>query len=618
MKRSDVVRVVLPVLMLALAGLGCNLPVGVPRATPTLAPTHTPSHTPVITPTAVVLLPTVTATRTPTPTATDTPTPSPTSTTTPQPTPTMTLTFTPTASATATSTDRPSVTPSLTSTATRTLVPTQTATNTETATATIMPTATPTVTRVPSSSTPTTRPSATSLPSLTPTPRPTLAPSATQTARPVTATPLPPSHTPTLRPTNTPPPSPTPLVLTVQSFLVPTQARTPVITRVPDLGILPTSTPLPVTPTLAPTVTPLPTFGPPPGGAIPPTPLPAGALVQPVPAISNPNIALTGSGAALIDPRTLQLVQPAWLTGGLVAADVGPGGQVAVVDAQDPAYPAYGMALRVAGETLVGSPLPSASIRFTEVAWSPNGRALAFIAETPGARGDGSQRIGDTPSDGLWVWTLAPGSATQFTHHALHNRYEYIYGRDAARIVEDLAWSQDSSRLLVRLSRAGGFPGYLGLIAPNADAESDPLIIRHEYGSWSRNGQRILVSGLQTDRGPVLGWVNPADLSLTVLLDGSAAGLWMQDAVELAEGRIAFVGAPYSAGNPPSTNSGLYVFGGGSALRVADLGAGPVRDVAWNEARTAAIVQLANGQTVVAQVSGRVSGIASGLVEWAE
>ncbi|GAB4573654.1 MAG: hypothetical protein Kow0077_16710 [Anaerolineae bacterium] len=504
---------------------------------------------------------------------------------------------------------------------TPTLAPTHTPSHTpvRTPTAVVLRVTLVPTTAIPPTSTPTLPPTAARTPTAT-----QIVPTATLQSIPHTSTPrptrtrVPAAASPTLLPTPTPLPSVTPLPRTVESVLAPTRPVTPVITPVQDLGILPTSTPLPATPTLIPTPTPV-NIPPPAGAALVPTRLPVLEVTISVSGSAGVPPLDAGGGALVIDPRTLR-VMPA--SGGGQAVDVafGPGGQVAAAEQEDPAHPGYGLVLRVGGEQLTGSPLPSETIRFTRVRWAPDGRAVAFIAETPDARGDGSQRIGDTPSDGLWVWTLTPGGATQFTHHALHNRYAYIYGQDEARIVRDFAWSPDGTRLLVQLDREGGFPGYLGLITPDWDAEADPAIIRHENGSWSLDGRRILVSGMQTDVGPVLGWVDPANLALSVLLDGTAAGLWMQAAVELSDGRIAFVGAPY-AGARPQSGYALYLFSGGELRQVASLGGQP-EEVIWNRNRTSAIIRLTDGRTVVALVDGSLRDVSGAVgrarVDWAE
>ncbi len=418
--------------------------------------------------------------------------------------------------------------------------------------------------------------------------------------------------------------------LTVQSFLIPTRTQPgPAVTIAPDLGILPTSTTVPETPTLIPTPTQLPVLDQVPGGVVPdPTASiePSAGGVEP----GNTGVVVqlvSASNAYVVDPFTLQVRRPPSALSSTVHADIGPDGHVAYVENQDAAHPGYGYSLRVDNSTLVGSPLPSATIRFLRATWAPNGASLAFVAETPGARGDGSSRIGDTPSDGLWVWTLAPGQETQFTHHALQNRYAYQYGRDAAYMVRDFEWSPDSSLLLVQLDRVG-YPGGLGLVAPGSNAGDTPVMFRHEYGTWSLDGTRILVSGMQTDVGPVLGWINRDTHELVPLVNGAGmvTPLWIQSAAELQDRSIAFIGANYNPvdpeAGPNSPDIGLYIYNGGVIVRLSYIGGGPVQRATWNAGHTAVLLRLTSGRTLVARTSGAVIDITGQVgqsnVSWAD
>lgn len=325
----------------------------------------------------------------------------------------------------------------------------------------------------------------------------------------------------------------------------------------------------------------------------------------------------------VVDPRSLAVLRPAEAGASTLALDYGPDGRIAAVQDEDAAHPGFGYTLRVDAQPLIGSPLPSATIRFTRVKWSPDGSAVAFVAETPGARS--GEPVGDTPSDGLWVWTLHPDRQNQDTHHALENRYEYNRGRDLARVVRDFAWSPDSSRLLVRQDRAAGFSGQLVVIPPDHDAWAEPLtILPFENGSWSLDGRYVLVSGLDRDVGAaVLGWADPENGALTVLLDGRTQGLWMQDAVQLPDGRIAFFGGPSAGGaeRPPQVNLYLYI-SGQEPRAVAGAGGGPALDVTWNAARSAAIVRLTDGRTLIMSINGLVEDISArvgmGSVVWGE
>ncbi len=308
----------------------------------------------------------------------------------------------------------------------------------------------------------------------------------------------------------------------------------------------------------------------------------------------------------------------------------GPNGQMAVIEDVDAQHPGFGYTLRVNGEALVGSPLPSADIRFTRVGWSPDGTRVAFVAETPGARESDDQRWDAYPSDGLWVWSLVPGQPTQFTHHALLNRYAGHWGEEGAQIVTDFAWSPDGALLLAKLDRGGDFSGELALLTPDHNAGDEPIILGHEDGSWSVDGRRILVSGMQTDVGPVLGWVEWIDRevpALTVLLDGRWTNppLWIQDAVERPDGRIAFLGAPYNPADPGagpgSSGVSLYVYDPQIGPQpVAFIGAGPVQEAIWNPDRSAVLLRMDDGRTLVARISGAIADISDqvggSIVTW--
>ncbi|MBN2472078.1 MAG: hypothetical protein JXN59_15255, partial [Anaerolineae bacterium] len=60
----------------------------------------------------------------------------------------------------------------------------------------------------------------------------------------------------------------------------------------------------------------------------------------------------------------------------------------------------------------------------------------------------------------------------------------------------------------------------------------------------------------------------------------------------------------------------------GTPVRVAAVGGGPLRDVAWNAARSAVIVRLADGRTVIAHVNGSVldvtQTVGAASLFWAE
>jgi len=190
--------------------------------------------------------------------------------------------------------------------------------------------------------------------------------------------------------------------------------------------------------------------------------------------------------------------------------------------------------------------------------------------------------------------------------------------------VRDFEWSPDGSRLLVSQDRASGFGPQLVVIRLDHEAHGEPPILPFEDGSWSLDGRRILVSGLYRDiGGSVLGWVDPAGGLPDVLLDGRALGLWMQNAVQMQNGRIAFFGGLSAGGAESPAEVNLYVYSGGQVARVSGVTAGgPALDVIWNAGRSAAIVRLADGRTLIMAVNGTVQDISAtvgaGSVVWGE
>jgi len=617
-------RLILALALLALSALACNLFPGVLPVTPTVAPSRTPSRTPEATVTDTptpTFTPTFTATATDTATPTATPTPTPTFTATatgtltpsatPTSTPTFTPTFTATATDTATSTATPTPTPTFTATAlpTFTLTPSATPTFTPTATGTPPPSNTPSFTPT-ATRTASPAPSATATPTATFTPRPpdTWTPRPSQTPRPpVTAT-------PTVAPTVTPIP------ITAQMF-----AFTPVVST----PVLPTAAPPPTftLPPLLPSPIPIPTALP----TLPPdTPTPVVLNTATPVVLATAITALPGTlvpnAVFFVDPVTFRVTPWRDAPRTTVAVDLlGPQNRLAVIEG-NPAYPnLYG--LRVDGLTLVGSPLPSGTIALTRVRWSPNGGMVAFTAETPGARA--GSPISDVFSDGLWVWDLAQTTPdSQFTRQILIHRYLNPYGVDGAWMVADFLWSPDSALILVRLDRPDERTDFCGLIYPGWNAGDTPVILPHEYCTWSYDGTRILVSGRSQEGRVVLGWVNRETRELTALIDGLnyVPPLWIQDAVELPGGRIAFFGAPYNPSDPNSgPNSpdvGLYLYYGGEPVRAVYLGSGPVREATWNAARTAALVRLADGRSLIVRPDGAVFDLSAtvgpNVLAWGE
>lgn len=611
------------VILLTLALAACNL--SVPEVTPTLAPTRTPSPTPLSTntpqPTVVVLAATATLTESPTPSSTPTSTVTPTPSITPTPFPTITPV--------ATDTNQPTVMPS--NTPTLTLTPTATASNQPSPT----PSDTPTQTFTPQPSATNTRvPTVTAIPILpTDTATATWTPSATPSITiPPTLTPLP---TLTNTPTRVLPPTPTPtrtlsadeLTLFATLQFEPVGATITIAPVEPDQ--LPTQPPatLNVTPTFitaeAPITdqgifTPLPADTTPEGIVNTPTPQPTVALIvtlpsivtalPPLPALPPPtNVqtrafalstdgGISSTGFNLLDDTTLFMRNPVdpnlyvttdgtgnmYLTGvngaGAYRPDMSPFSQFyAPTRDENDAY-------------------------VSAVAWSPDGRYLAFIVAGRKVAKDGVwffqpgqfppiQLMVDCPSSGFPGCSITSNPTNPDLWQSMI-----------------LRWSPNSDSILVNLQLPGeGRDGIIVLNVTSNERARDvrPPVYRYDFGTWSADGSRILVSGHGEDGHVFVGWINRDGSFSELLYDAEANGLWMGFANPSRGGAIYALGAPGDRGGPREP---LRIYNMSGVALTDPIGEGYPQRAEWSPDGSAVFLQ-SNGRQYIANINGDVREI---------
>ncbi|HVO42048.1 MAG TPA: hypothetical protein VMT34_05485 [Aggregatilineales bacterium] len=513
---------------------GCtNLP---PLPTPTVAPTRRPSQTP--TDTEIPVIPTDTPTLTPTSSPTFTPTP------------------------TNTPSDTPTLTPTLTSTLTRTYTPLPTSTPSST------PTPTDTATPLPSS-TPTD--TATFLPTNTPTPRPTstptFLPSNTATLLPTaTFTPL---ATDTLLPTNTAtdtaiPPTTAPsatalatstprIAATIPASGVPTLFSTPLITATTIL--VPTVVIIVKTPTAGVTLRPL-----------PPTVIAITATPQ---IVYN----LPGGGGSIQYPSS---------GGQIVDVDISVTGRRAIVESTGQIF--------IDGVEQVYNGDKKSGHFVTRARWSPDGRYLAIITETPnGANIPFEARL----DDGVYVIdTQNPGSLPRKILKA------NVYGGNEKSIAQAIAWAYNSRDLLI----------VIGHNSPTGDA-----VVQTSINGDPNNPARLEFSGpswLPDDSG-FLATPNNGAAQIQMVrgglgtpVNGSGLPAWIQNPVQISDGAYAFLG-----GSARGSLLSLYLLIGGNAVQKSVPLADGVEFAEWNYAHTSLLVKLRNGQVKVVYLDGRIQDV---------
>ncbi len=622
---GDIIVIRRSVILLALLLAACNL--SVPDVTPTIAPTRTPSPTLLVSntpqPTIVAQVASSTPSNTPSVTATffilpsDTFTP-PTVTRTNQPsttpsfTPTLTLTRTPTSTFTATRT------------------PTETLTNAPSATSSFTPTNTATSTPLPTD-TPTIPPTETLLPSPTPLPlvptdTPTLTPSLTLTfTNEPTATPtFTPSLTPRPLPTATRTLSPEELATFTVSAPIAPVGQPPTPTQA-DLALVPT---LDATPTFitaeapiieTPLVTPIPAQTTPQEVLATATAQPTVALIVTLPGVvtaipiapigfNPPNAqnrvfglstsgGVTSGGFSLLNDTVLFERNPVdpnlyvttdssgnlYLTGlngaGAYRPDMSPFSQfVALTRDENNAF------------------VPRAK-------WSPDGRFVAFIVAGK-----------KTGNDGVWFFQPGQFPPVQLLVDCLPldvpgcSLVSNPYDPDKWES-QSLLWSPNSDAVLVSLNlpaenNRGGIVIVSAVNDPNYRITRPP-VYRYDYGSWSRDGQYILVSGRGPDMHEYVGWLNRDGSFAKLLIDSEAAGLWMGFASQANDGSVYALGAPGDRNGP---REALHIYNMSGQAITGAIGSGFPDRVEWSPDGHAVFVQT-GGRQYIANINGEVRDI---------
>ena len=480
----------------------------------------------------------------------------------PSRTPTHTATRTPTPSATSTGTRTPSATPSATATPTASTTPTRTTT----------PSRTPTHT---------TTPSFTRTPTHTPPPTETLppVPSATYTPR---AT-LPPAPTATPRPSDTftPFPSPTPnLTQTWAVAQLPPQA-TP--TRTP--GGIYTLTP---TPSPLPTNTPLPASATPEGGGSfydPNAPVADGALpVAPVGPAGQSGGPPLPEQAQVVVSYAGQVVPILQLPDGISAgppiasgeAFATGGGQVAAVSGARVLY-INGAPLSVSPSSAYGL---HPNLRYGDVAWSPDGRYLAFLVE---ALDPYAFNGIDT---GVWVYDAASGQTWQVFRNTYAGQAEQLADqRRALRVT----WAPNGLALAITVETPLG----LGTVFLPVDHAANDAVnaIPYADATWTPDSRALIVSGPTWNGSSVIGRVElNAQWTYTEYQNQARNGLVMRAAAQLPDGWIAFIGSPVG-----QSAYALYVVPAAAdapATRVSAPIYGQFVAAEWNAGRSAVLLTV--------------------------
>ena len=238
-----------------------------------------------------------------------------------------------------------------------------------------------------------------------------------------------------------------------------------------------------------------------------------------------------------------------------------------------------------------------------DISWSPDGQHLAFLVNGDSLAVDG-------------VWFFGPG---QFPPVQLlvdcptpeHPGCQIVTSPAGPDLWESrsLDWSPGGDALLVRTWLPAANRAGLTILPVTRDESirnARPPAFEYEYGSWSSDGSRILVSGSGPDGNVYIGWISRDGSFEELVFAARDAGLWVQHAVQRPnDGTIVTLGAPFDEGGPAAP---MRIYTAGGVPLTGPIGSGPPRRVEWSPDRSAVLVVTDSG-VYLADVNGTVADI---------
>ncbi|MDQ7025280.1 MAG: hypothetical protein Q9P44_06945 [Anaerolineae bacterium] len=243
-----------------------------------------------------------------------------------------------------------------------------------------------------------------------------------------------------------------------------------------------------------------------------------------------------------------------------------------------------------------------------EIVWSPDGNMIAFRIQN------------DTSPDlnqGVWFWQPLREIDTDPSYQILRHCPPFCTAVGAAEgdpgwRALDLEWSSDNNAILITLhlfdtNRRGLEIRQAARDHDQIQAGTRPNPLLFEYGHWADDGQRIIVSGRDTDGTVVFGTTDRTG-DVALMTPASDIGMaWVQDAVQTPENSIIMLGNTVGLGAP------LQIINQSGEQLTAPIGDTAFDIVKWSPDRRAVLLQSAE-QTFIAQVDGTIYNITDLLV----
>jgi hypothetical protein len=247
--------------------------------------------------------------------------------------------------------------------------------------------------------------------------------------------------------------------------------------------------------------------------------------------------------------------------------------------------------------------------RFSLARWSPDGRWLAYVVETPNAE-SGTLGAGATIDDGLWLLDSASNAPPEFIY-----RHHYGGAQDTdVRIVTDINWAWDNDAMMLTVKQPRGIGMILVGKGVRANDHNPGLfdLLLYTGGTWLPDSTQGMVTTTTADnRATVMGILHRDVGQFTPIADGGALGLYIQSPTQLPDGRYAFLAKPAPPGAAQNSGLALYVMSpGGQPAAVSQPLPGVLLGATWSPSRSALLVTLGVGsdfQTKVITLDGAIT-----------
>jgi hypothetical protein len=168
-------------------------------------------------------------------------------------------------------------------------------------------------------------------------------------------------------------------------------------------------------------------------------------------------------------------------------------------------------------------------------------------------------------------------------------------------------WAPDASAMLIHIELLNENRRALEVRYPirgeeNQQAITAPNPLRYDYGTWSNDPTRLIVSGSDSNGTAVFGSV-AIDGSNPITVPASSIGLnWVQNAVQImGSGQIVMLGGQ-------NANGPLALYDEAGTMLTEPIGSSAPTEVSWSPDRTA-VRLLVDGHTYIAQIDGTITDI---------